>query len=119
VRQRIQRAHVLVHTSHMEGGAHVIMEAITSGTPVLASRIPGNVGMLGEDYAGYFPPGDAAALADLLRRCATRPDAPGSAAGSVYLRQLKAQCARRAVLFAPAREQRSLHHLIQDLLACP
>jgi hypothetical protein len=36
----------------MEGGAHVIMEAICSGVPVLASRIAGNIGMLGEDYAG-------------------------------------------------------------------
>ena len=55
-RQRIQRAHLLVHASRMEGGAHVIMEATLSGTPVLASRIDGNVGMLGADYAGYFEP---------------------------------------------------------------
>jgi glycosyltransferase involved in cell wall biosynthesis len=59
VRRRIQRAHVLIHCSRMEGGAHVIMEAVASGTPVLASRIDGNVGMLGADYGGYFPPGDA------------------------------------------------------------
>ena len=45
-RRRIQRAHVLVHPSRMEGGAHVVMEAVRSGTPVLASRISGNVGML-------------------------------------------------------------------------
>ena len=62
-RARIQRAHVLVHASSMEGGAHVIMEAAMSGTPVLASNIAGNVGMLGADYAGYFPLGDASALA--------------------------------------------------------
>ena len=35
-RRSIQRAHVLVHTSRIEGGAHVIMEAALSGTPVLA-----------------------------------------------------------------------------------
>ena len=34
---------------------------MTSGVPVLASDISGNRGMLGEDYAGYFPAGDAAA----------------------------------------------------------
>ena len=45
--KRIQRAHVLVHASRMEGGAHVVLEAVRSGTPVLASRIDGNVGMLG------------------------------------------------------------------------
>ena len=31
-RRHIQRAHLLVHTSRMEGGAHVIMEAVCSGT---------------------------------------------------------------------------------------
>lgn len=119
VRRRIQRAHVLVHTSRMEGGAHVIMEAVTSGTPVLASRVAGNVGMLGEDYAGYFTHGDATALADLLRRCAAQADGAGAGTPSAYLRQLTAQCARRAALFAPACEQRSLHQLIQDILDRP
>ncbi|WP_353396581.1 selenoneine biosynthesis selenosugar synthase SenB [Hydrogenophaga sp. 5NK40-0174] len=102
-RQRIQRAHVLVHTSRMEGGAHVIMEAVQSGTPVLASRISGNVGMLGADYGGYFAPGDAQALAALLRQCrAELPSANGK------LVQLSAQCAVRAPLFDPAHEQAAL-----------
>jgi len=107
-RRHIQRAHVLVHTSRMEGGAHVVMEAVLSGTPVLASRIPGNVGMLGEDYAGYFAPGNAQALADLLKRC--RQDAG-------LLVQLQAQCALRAPLFAPEAEAAALHKLVQDLRA--
>ena len=64
----IAQAHVLVHTSR-EGGAHAILEAVCSGTPVLASRIPGNVGMLGLNYDGYFALGDAAGLAQLLLRC--------------------------------------------------
>ena len=38
-------------------------------TPVLASRISGNVGMLGDDYDGYFELGDSDGLAALLRRC--------------------------------------------------
>ena len=63
-RRRIQAAHVLVHASQMEGGAHVVMEAVQSGTPVLASRIDGNIGMLGEPYGGYFDHGDDAALAN-------------------------------------------------------
>ena len=107
-RRHIQRAHVLVHTSRMEGGAHVVMEAVLSATPVLASRIPGNVGMLGEDYAGYFEPGNAQALADLLKRC--RHDAG-------WLAQLQAQCALRAPLFAPQAEAAALHQLVQDLRA--
>lgn len=109
-RRHIQRAHVLVHTSRMEGGAHVVMEAVCSGTPVLASRIAGNVGMLGPDYAGYFEAGDARGLADLLRLCRTDQ----SQASGIY-RQLQAQCAQRAALFAPAAEQAALMALVQDL----
>ena len=110
-RARIQRAHVLLHPSRMEGGAHVIIEAVLSGTPVLASHIPGNVGMLGGDYAGYFPPGDAAQLVALLRAC--RADI-GGAAGT--LARLQAQCEARAPLFERSSEQR---HLMQALAGLP
>ena len=109
--QAIAQAHVLVHTSRMEGGAHVILEAVCSGTPVLASHIPGNVGMLGADYAGYFALGDATGLADLLLRCrASMNDASGLYA------QLSRQCARRAPLFSPATEQAAVVALVQNLL---
>lgn len=102
-RQRIQRAHVLVHTSKMEGGAHVIMEAVCSGTPVLASRMDGNVGMLGGGYDGYFPVGDAAALAALLRRCKN---------DKAFLDHLSSQCALRAPLFSPLSEQTALLRIV-------
>ena len=64
--RRIQQAHLLVHTSRSEGGAIVISEAIRSGTPVLATRIDGNLGLLGENYAGLVEPDDADALAQRL-----------------------------------------------------
>ena len=107
--QRIQRAHLLVHCSRMEGGAHVLMEAMCSGTPVLASRIDGNVGLLGEDYAGYFEPGDAPALAHFLRACRTAPN------GHSLVAHLRHQCALRAPLFEPQAERAALHHWVQDL----
>jgi putative glycosyltransferase (TIGR04348 family) len=103
-RQKIQRAHVLVHTSKMEGGAHVIMEAVCSGTPVLASRMDGNVGMLGANYDGYFPVGDAQALVALLRRCKNEP---------AFIDHLKQQCDKRAPLFAPASEQAALLKIVR------
>lgn len=109
--QTIAQAHVLVHTSRMEGGAHVILEAVCSGTPVLASRIPGNVGMLGADYAGYFALGDAPGLADLLLRCR----APMGHANGLYAQLIK-QCALRAPLFSPATEQAAVLALVKDLL---
>jgi glycosyltransferase involved in cell wall biosynthesis len=104
---RIQRAHVLVNSSLMEGGAHVVIEAVRCGTPVLASRIPGNVGMLGGRYEGYFEAGDVAGLCRLLTHC--RDDA-------TMLPRLQAQCAARAPLFEPAREQATVRRLLADLL---
>jgi putative glycosyltransferase (TIGR04348 family) len=105
-RGKMQRAHVLVHASKMEGGAHVVMEAVCSGTPVLASHIPGNVGMLGADYAGYFPVGNAQALADMLQRCKDEP---------LFLDHLKAQCTLRAPLFAAQAEQSALFQALAGL----
>ena len=102
-RARIARAHVLVHPSRMEGGAHVVMEAVMSGTPVLASRIDGNVGMLGADYDGYFPWGDAQALANLLLRCKNEPQ---------FLDHLNKQCALRSPLFEPRAEQAALLQIV-------
>ncbi|MGV8990110.1 MAG: selenoneine biosynthesis selenosugar synthase SenB [Thiobacillus sp.] len=66
VLKRLSRAHLLVISSVMEGGANVICEALAADVPVLASDIPGNIGMLGEDYPGYFPVGDEHQLAKLL-----------------------------------------------------
>jgi putative glycosyltransferase (TIGR04348 family) len=107
-RARIQRAHVLVHASKMEGGAHVILEAVQSGTPVLASRIDGNVGMLGADYAGYFALGDDVALSVLLQRC--RDD-------HGFLPRLHQQCVMRSALFDPVRERSLLLQLVSALTA--
>jgi putative glycosyltransferase (TIGR04348 family) len=111
--ERIRRAHLLVHTSALEGGAHVIMEAVRCGTPVLASQVPGNVGMLGRDYAGYFPHDDAPALAALLRRCRTGQSAQDPA--DALLARLVAQCGLRAPLFEPAAERDALLRLLQEL----
>ncbi len=106
-RDAIRSAHVLVHASALEGGAHVIMEAACSGTPVLASRVDGNVGMLGGDYEGYFPHGDAAALAAMLRRCRLEPG---------FLARLREQCEARKPLFDPTTERRALLRLLGDVL---
>ena len=106
-RRRIQAAHVLVHPSQMEGGAHVVIEAVRSGTPVLASRIDGNVGLLGESYDGYFAVGVAPALATLLQRLRDEP---------AMLFHLQRRCEERAPLFDPAGESATLHALIGEVL---
>ena len=109
VRSSIAAAHLLIHPSVMEGGANVIVEAVTAGTPVLASRVSGNVGMLGEDYPGYFAVGDAGRSREM----------PGARAARIpaYLRALRAACARRKPLFTQAAERKLVRGLIASLLA--
>ena len=110
VRRHIHRAHVLVHASRMEGGAHVVIEALRSGTPVLASNIAGNLGLLGSAYPGVFEPGDAAGLAALLARA--RDDA-------AMLPALQHNAAARAPLFTAEAESAALHALLAQLLPPP
>jgi putative glycosyltransferase (TIGR04348 family) len=107
-RQAIKRAHLLLCPSRMEGGANVVIEAVTAGTPVIGSRISGNVGLLGADYAGYFPAGDATALAALLARAMQERR---------WLERLAAQCAARAPRFAPEAEQRALVACLRRAIA--
>jgi putative glycosyltransferase (TIGR04348 family) len=107
-RQRIRDARAMVISSLMEGGANVIVEAVTCDVPVLASRVPGNVGMLGPDYDGYFPPGDDEALARLIDRASRHLE---------FLLRLRRQCALRAPLFEPARESGEVNRLVDDALS--
>ena len=106
-RRFIARARALVHPSRMEGGANVVVEAIRSGVPVLASRIDGNVGLLGADYDGYFPVGDAAALASLARRFCAEP---------AFAARLRTQCALREPPCRPAAERTAVRALVASLL---
>ena len=107
-RQWIAGARALVHMSRMEGGANVVIEAVRSQVPVLASRIDGNVGLLGTGYEGYFSVGDAPALAALMQRFA------GDAA---FAARLAEQCAALEPQFAPEVEAKAVQALVADLLA--
>jgi glycosyltransferase involved in cell wall biosynthesis len=108
VRRRLARAHVLVHPSRMEGGAHAVIEALRSGTPVLASRIDGNLGLLGRDWPAVFEPGDATGLAAWLRRLRDTPR---------LWAELAALAAQRGADFAPDHERAALHALVARALS--
>jgi len=107
-RQLIRRSRLLLLPSLMEGGANVAIEAITCGVPVLASRIGGSVGLLGDDYDGFFPAGDHEALAGLIVRCQESPS---------FLDRLRVQCAQRVPLFDPGLERESVRRLAHNLLS--
>lgn len=106
VRRLLARSRLLAQTSFVEGGANTVSEALAAGVPLVASDIPGNAGMLGEDYPGYYPVGDEGALAGLLRRAETD-------AGFYAL--LQARCAARGYLVRPERERDALGRLVKEL----
>ena len=100
----LARARLMLISSKLEGGANVVSEALTAGVPVLASRIPGNVGLLGKDYRGYFPVGNSAALARLMARSERSPD---------FMAGLQAACRRQRRLVSRSNERRALRAAIK------
>lgn len=106
VRRLMSRARLMIMSSVMEGGANVVSEACVAGLPVLASAIPGNLGLLGDNYSGYFPARDTAALQALLLRAEAEPD---------YLEALSQHCLARARRFTPEAEKTALKAVIDGL----
>ena len=103
----LSKSRLMVISSRMEGGAHVVSEAIALGIPVIASDIPGNTGLLGDDYLGYYPVGNEAALASLLYRCESIPD---------FYSALKKQIDLRRDLISPQREKQSIQELMIQVM---
>jgi len=106
VRRWLGRAPLMVLSSIMEGGANVISEALVAGVPMIASEIPGSIGLLGRDYPGYYPVRDTAALTRMLQRAETDP---------TFLEELRRHCMARAPLFDPARERQAWRDLLAQL----
>jgi len=106
VQNLLRRSHAMVLSSLSEGGANVISEAIVAGVPILASRMDGNVGLLGADYPAYFPVGDTQALARLMRRIEV---------DRRFVVTLRRAIARRAPLFRPEREVAAWRELLASL----
>lgn len=102
----LSRSHVLALTSHLEGGANVVSEAIAVGTPVISSLIPGSVGILGADYPGYFAVGDTAALREQLMRAES---------DEAFYQDLQQRLAKLQPLVNMARERESWASLLKEL----
>ncbi len=102
----LARSRVLVNSSKMEGGANAICEALACGVPVLSSRIAGSIGLLGEDYPGYFEVGDTLELAALLRRFES---------DAAFREQLKSRCRDLARIVEPKRELAAWRRLLTEL----
>ena len=106
-RRLLKRSQVMVISSLSEGGANVVSEAAVDGVPILASRMPGNVGLLGEDYPGYFSVGDSSELRRLLLRCESDP---------VFLAGLREAEAPLRSLLNPERERADWATLLDEVV---
>jgi glycosyltransferase involved in cell wall biosynthesis len=95
----------MVISSNQEGGANVVSEALVAGVPIVASKISGNVGLLGNDYPGYFPVGDERALADLLYRAEM---------DVAFLSKLKISCAQLELKFTAEFESVAWQSLLSE-----
>jgi putative glycosyltransferase (TIGR04348 family) len=105
--QWLSRSHIMIISSVMEGGAHVVSEAIGIGIPVIASDIPGNRGLLGNTYPAFYPVGDRVALSKLLTKAETNP---------VFYQKLCNSIAGRQKITKPELEQESIQKLIKSLV---
>lgn len=101
----LARSRLLSLTSESEGGANVVSEAIACSVPVISSRISGSIGLLGEDYPGYFTVGDTQELRDLLVRAET---------DSSFYNGLKRWCERLKPVFEPRDERRRWDELFRE-----
>jgi putative glycosyltransferase (TIGR04348 family) len=104
----LSQSRLMVISSIMEGGAHVVSEAVALGIPVIASDIPGNRGLLGENYPAYYPVGEECALANLLYRSETIP---------TFYASLQKHIDLRRELIKPAREKQSIQEMVGALTA--
>ena len=106
VRRTFARCHAMVMSSIMEGGANVVSEAVVAGVPVIASDIPGNVGLLGAEHPAFYPSGDTEALYALLHRAETEPG---------FLDKVRAHGDARRDRFSPKRERAAWATLLGEL----
>jgi glycosyltransferase involved in cell wall biosynthesis len=107
-RRLLVSSHLTSITSLMEGSSNVLCEALASSVPVVASRISGLIGTLGEEYPAYFPVGDTEALARLLERLEFDRE---------FYDEVRGQCIVKAELVRPERELEALAGLIADVVA--
>ena len=96
VRREYQKTQVMVMSSVMEGGANVISEAAVAGVPIIASNIPGNIGLVGADHTGLYPVKNTKALQKILIRCEQDPS---------FLRGLTQRSKKLAKKFTAAKER--------------
>jgi len=106
-RERLAQSDLVCITSRMEGSSNVLSEALASGVPVVASKISGLIGTLGNGFRGYFPVGNTEKLRKLLLRAERDP---------LFYRSLKRHCRQLAHLVEPTRELAAWRRLLKSIV---
>jgi len=99
VHDLIAQSHCLIHPSHHEGMANVLLESSAAGVPSLASDIPGCREAIDDGVTGFVVPvRDAAALASRIERFADLPWAERHEMGLAARRKMEAEFDRKQVV---------------------
>ena len=96
----------MIISSRQEGGANVVSEAIMADLPIIASKIDGNIGLLGTNYNGYYPAEDTQALTKLLIRIEI---------DAAFLKELSAQIRALKPKFTEKQELAAWEALLNNL----
>ena len=73
-REAFALARTVVIPSRAESMPYIVLEAVAAGKPVISTRVGGIPEILGPDFDGFVPPGDAEALATAMARAISDPD---------------------------------------------
>lgn len=99
VHELMAQSHCLIHPSHHEGMANVLLEASAAGVPSIASDVPGCREAIGDGVTGLLVPvRDAAALASAIERLADLPWAERREMGLAARRKMEAEFDREQVV---------------------
>lgn len=108
-------ADALILPSRSEGMSNALLEAAAAGMVCVASDIPQNRAVTGDDGARYFPVGDTAALAEVLRELAD----DRAAGGPLAIRTADAARARVARRNAPERVAAAVAAIYAEVTGAP
>ncbi|SDZ12084.1 galacturonosyltransferase [Tessaracoccus flavus] len=99
VRGLLAQADCLIHPSHHEGMANVILEASAAGRPCLVSDIPGCREAVDSEVSGFlFPAKDAPALAECVERFTGLPTEQRRQMGLAARQKMELEFGRDAVV---------------------
>ncbi len=101
--QEIALSDAFLNASSEEGGANAVCEAIALGVPVIASRISGNIGLLGRCYPGYFEEGELSSFLEKVSQ------------DRVLYGEMKAAVIERQPLFDDRQESQAWRSLVRAL----